>query len=159
MLIAAEKIVTLNYVLKDEDGTLIDQVDDGSFFYLHGANNIVPGLENALTGRKVGDRFSISIPPEEGYGHIDEDKVHDVPRDMFPDDSEIEIGMQFYAEGPNEETVLLTIAAIDGDTITVDGNPPLAGVQLNFDVTVAGIRDATAEEIEHGHPHDEGCCH
>ena len=78
---------------------------------------------------------------------------------MFPEDAEIEVGMQFYAEGPNKETILLTVAKIEGDTITVDGNPPLAGVQLNFDVKVADVRDATEDELAHGHPHNGECEH
>ncbi|MDX2457346.1 MAG: peptidylprolyl isomerase [Gammaproteobacteria bacterium] len=153
MQIANNHVVVLNYILKDNDDNILDKSDDGSFCYLHGASNIIPGLENALTGKTTSDNFSVSIPPEEAYGIHDEAKSQDVPRDMFPPEHDIEAGMQFNAEGPDGQTVMVTIKKVADDTITVDGNHPLAGITLNFDVTVMDIRDATAEELEHGHVH------
>ncbi|MGD8843081.1 MAG: peptidylprolyl isomerase [Gammaproteobacteria bacterium] len=156
MQIAARKVVTLNYTLTDDDGNVIDQSKDSSFAYLHGANNIIPGLENALAGKSVGDSLSVSIEPSQGYGVRDPSKTQAVPRNMFPADTDIEVGMQFHAQGPNGEMVVVTVAAVEADTITVDGNHPLAGVQLNFAVEVIDVRDASAEELDHGHVHGPG---
>ena len=156
MEIAARKVVTLNYTLTDDDGNVIDKSDDGSFAYLHGASNIIPGLENALTGKAAGDNLSVSVTPAEGYGERDPEKTQAVPREMFPADADIEVGMQFHAQGPNGETLVVTTVKVEDDTITVDGNHPLAGVQLNFAVEVLEVRDATDEEIDHGHVHGPG---
>jgi len=153
MQIANKHVVTLNYTLKDNDNNVIDKSDDGSFCYLHGASNIIPGLENALSGKSSGDTFSVTIQPEDAYGIHDEAKSQDVPRSMFPPEQEVEAGMQFNAQGPDGQAVTVTVKSVDGDTIVVDGNHPLAGVILNFEVIVMDIRDASAEELEHGHVH------
>ena len=153
MQIANKHVVTLNYTLKDNDDNVIDKSDDGSFCYLHGASNIIPGLENALSGKTNGDTFSVTIQPEDAYGIHDEAKSQDVPRSMFPPEQEIKAGMQFNAQGPDGQAVTVTVKSIDGETIVVDGNHPLAGVILNFEVIVMDIRDASAEELEHGHVH------
>jgi FKBP-type peptidyl-prolyl cis-trans isomerase SlyD len=153
MQIAKDRVVTLAYTLKDNDDNILDQSDDGSFCYLHGASNIIPGLEEALTGRMAGDELSVSIPPEEAYGVRDAAREQDVPRSAFPPDQEIEVGMQFHAQGPEGQAIMVTISKVEGDTITVDGNHPLASVHLNFDVRIMDIRDASPEEIEHGHVH------
>ncbi|MEZ5541855.1 MAG: peptidylprolyl isomerase [Pseudomonadota bacterium] len=153
MQIANNRVVSIAYTLKDNDDNIIDQSSDGSFCYLHGASNIIPGLEDALTGKTAGDEFSVSIPPEQGYGLHDAERVQAVPRDMFPTDTDIQPGMQFHAQSPDGNMIVVSIAKVEQDTITVDGNHPLAGVQLNFDVKVMEIREATAEEMEHGHVH------
>jgi len=159
MQIEKHRVVTLAYTLKDDDDRIIDQSDDGSFCYLHGASNIIPGLENALTGKVAGDELSVSVPPEEGYGVHDAEKTQAVPREMFPAEQEILAGMQFHAQGPNGETLVVTVAAVEDDTITVDGNHPLAGVQLNFAVEVMDVREASKEELDHGHVHGPGGHH
>ncbi|MGD2073771.1 MAG: peptidylprolyl isomerase [Gammaproteobacteria bacterium] len=153
MQIEARKVVTLNYTLTDNDGNVIDQSKDGSFAYLHGANNIIPGLENALDGKKPGDSLDVAVSPQEAYGERDESKKQDVPRDMFPSETEIEPGMQFHAQGPNGETLVVTVDRVAGDSVTVDGNHPLAGVPLNFTVEVVEVREASDEELSHGHVH------
>ena len=153
MTIAENKVVTLNYTLTNNEGTILDKSNDDSFLYLHGASNIIPGLENALIGKTVGDELKVTVEPEEGYGERDNTRVESVPRDMFPEDSEIESGTQFHAEGPDGQMITVTVESIEGDIVTIDANHPLAGVQLNFDVKVIGIRDASAEELEHGHAH------
>jgi len=155
MQIKAHKVVTLNYTLTDNEGNIIDQSNDGSFAYLHGANNIIPGLENALTGKSVGDSMDVTVSPEQGYGERDPAKAQEVPRNMFPEDADIEIGMQFHAQGPDGETLVVTVAGVEDDTITVDGNHPLAGIPLNFAVEVMEIRAASEEELNHGHIHSE----
>ena len=159
MRIQAHKVVTLNYTLSDTDGNVIDQSSDASFAYLHGANNIIPGLENALEGKSAGDSLNVSVIPEEGYGERDPAKTQPVPRNMFPEDTEVEVGMQFQAQGPNGESLVVTVAAVEEDTVTVDGNHPLAGVELNFAVEVMDVRDASEEELEHGHVHGAGGHH
>lgn len=153
MTIAENKVVTLHYTLTDDEGTIIDKSDDGSFLYLHGASNIIPGLENALTGKAAGDELKVTVAPEEAYGERNDAAKEDVPREMFPADTEIEPGMQFHAEGPEGQMITVTVAEVSDDTVTVDGNHPLAGVTLNFDVKVVEVRDASAEELEHGHAH------
>ena len=153
MQIEKHRVVTLTYTLKDNDDNLIDKSDDGSFCYLHGAGNIIPGLENALAGKIAGDELSVAVPPEEAYGVHDAEKTQKVPRDMFPPEQEIEPGMQFHAQSPEGQPFVVTIASVDEDGILVDGNHPLAGVHLNFDVKVMEVREASSEEIEHGHVH------
>lgn len=159
MTIAENKVVTLHYTLTDNEGTVIDKSDDGSFLYLHGASNIIPGLENALTGKKSGEELKVTVEPEEGYGVRDDARLESVPREMFPEDTEIEAGMQFHAEGPEGQMITVTVSGVEGDTVTIDANHPLAGVQLNFDVKIVDIRDASAEELEHGHVHGPGGHH
>ena len=159
MQIENQKVVTLHYKLTDDKGAVIDQSSDGSFAYLHGANNIIPGLEDALTGKTTGDKFDVSIDPEQAYGARNEAMLQEVPREMFESGADIQVGTQFHAQGPNGETLVVTVVAINDDKVTVDGNHPLAGVALNFDVEVVDVRDATAEEIEHGHVHGAGGHH
>jgi FKBP-type peptidyl-prolyl cis-trans isomerase SlyD len=153
MKISDKHVVTINYTLKDNDDNILDKSDDSSFCYLHGASNIIPGLEGALTGKSSGDQVSVSIDPEQGYGVREEARIQEVPRGAFPPDTAIEPGMQFHAEGPEGQALMVTVATVSDDAVTVDGNHPLAGVTLNFDVTIADIREASAEELEHGHVH------
>lgn len=153
MKIEEHHVVTLNYILKDNDGDIIDQSQDGSFAYLHGAQNIIPGLENALTGKTVGDKFSIKIPPEDAYGPRDDSRIEDVPREMFPEGQEIEPGMEFHAQGPQGEMLAITVLEVSDDVVKIDGNHALAGIELNFDVEVMEVRKAEPVEIEHGHVH------
>ena len=159
MQIADQKVVVLHYTLTDNEGKVIDKSDDGSFAYLHGARNIIPGLENALSGKAAGDELKVSIPPEEGYGHRDENMLQEVPKTMFEDDSQIAVGSQFHAQGPNGEMLVVTVMEVNDDNVVVDGNHPLAGVELNFEVMVVEVRDASEEEIEHGHVHGPGGHH
>ncbi len=159
MQVESQKVVILNYTLTDNDGNVIDQSTDSSFAYLHGANNIIPGLENALHGKKAGDEMNVSVSPQEGYGERDDSKTQSVPKEMFPEDAEIEPGMQFHAQGPNGETIVVSVTSVEDDAVTVDGNHPLAGVHLNFAVEVIEVRDASQEEIEHGHVHGAGGHH
>jgi FKBP-type peptidyl-prolyl cis-trans isomerase SlyD len=153
MHVANNRVVSITYTLKDNDDNIIDHSDDGSFCYLHGAINIIPGLEDALAGKNTGDELSVTIPPEQGYGQRDAQRVQTVPRDMFPADQEIQPGMQFHAQGPDGQELVVTIAKVEDEAVTVDGNHPLAGVHLNFDVKVMDVREATEEEVEHGHVH------
>jgi FKBP-type peptidyl-prolyl cis-trans isomerase SlyD len=148
-------VATLHYTLKNNDGEIIDQSEDGSFVYLHGAMNIIPGLETALTGKTAGESLSVKISPEEGYGVRDDERIQDVPKDMFETTDDIQVGMQFHAQGPDDDTLMVTITEIKEDMVTIDGNHPLSGVELNFDVKVVDVRAASEEEISHGHVHGE----
>jgi FKBP-type peptidyl-prolyl cis-trans isomerase SlyD len=159
MQIEPNSIVTLHYTLKNNDGTIIDQSDDGSFLYLHGAMNIIPGLENALAGKSAGDEFSIKVSPEEGYGIREDDRIQEVPRDMFEGADDIQVGVQFHAQGPDGSDIVVTVTEIKDDVVVIDANHALAGMELNFEVKVVDVREASEEEIEHGHVHGPGGHH
>lgn len=159
MQIADNMVVTLDYTLKDDNGTILDSSTDGKFTYLHGAHNIIPGLENALIGKSSGDEVNVTVSPAEGYGERHDSMVQAVPRDMFDSEQEIEVGMQFHAQSPDGDMVVVTVMDMDDDNITVDGNHPLAGMNLNFGVKVIDVREATTEELDHGHVHGPGGHH
>ena len=159
MQIGDQKVVTLHYTLTDNDGKVIDKSEDGSFAYLHGASNIIPGLEDALAGKSAGEEMSVSVSPEQAYGVRDEAMLQQVPKNMFEDDSQIAVGTQFHAQGPNGEMLVVTVMEVEDEHVLVDGNHPLAGVELNFDVKIIDVRDASEEEVEHGHVHAPGGHH
>ncbi|MEF2278911.1 peptidylprolyl isomerase [Deinococcus sp. YIM 134068] len=154
MNITQDKVVELDYVLKVE-GEVVDQSEAGEpLTYLHGHSNIIPGLERALEGKKAGDSLHVTVQPEDGYGERDEDNVEDLDRADF--DDEVEIGATYYAQAEDGSVLPFTVVSVEGDTVQVDFNPPLAGMVLNFDVTVKSVRDATSEELDHGHAHAAG---
>ncbi len=159
MQVADNMAVSIHYTLSNDDGDVIDSsIGDEALVYLHGTGNIISGLEQALYGKSVGDKFNVRLAPENAYGEFMEDRVQVIPRAMFEGIDELEVGMQFHADvssGPG----VVSIVAIDGDNITIDGNHPLAGVALTFDVEVMEIRPASKEEISHGHIHGEGGHH
>jgi FKBP-type peptidyl-prolyl cis-trans isomerase SlyD len=159
MQIGDQKVVTLHYTLTDNDGKVIDKSEDGSFAYLHGASNIIPGLEDALTGKSAGEEMSVAVSPEQAYGVRDESMLQQVPKNMFEDTSQIAVGTQFHAQGPNGEMLVVTVMDVQEEHVVVDGNHPLAGVELNFDVKIIDVRDASEEEVEHGHVHGPGGHH
>ena len=156
MQIADRCVAMFHYTLTNDAGEVLDSSDGREpLAYLHGAGNIVPGLENALAGRSQGERFQVDVAPEEGYGVRHDELVQDVPRDAFRGVGEVEPGMQFQAQTP-QGALSVTVTKVDGDTVTVDGNHPLAGENLHFAIEVTGVREATAEELEHGHVHGAG---
>ena len=157
--ITANKVVSLSYTLRDDDGEVIDQSEDGSpLLYLHGAQNIVPGLEEQLEGVAEGESVNATVSPEKGYG-LRIGEAQEVPRNLFPADAELAAGMQVVAHDDEGRQIPFFITGITEDTITVDPNHPLAGETLHFEVTVDSLRDATEEEIAHGHPHGPGGHH
>lgn len=154
MQVANDKVITIDYTLTDQEGEVLDSSkEQGPLTYLHGAGNIIPGLEAALEGKSAGDQLKVTIEPEEAYGLRDDALVQAIPRANFPDD-DIEIGMRFRAEGHGGSRIF-TVVEVNDDEVTVDANHPLAGQKLSFDVTVVKVRDATAEELSHGHVHDD----
>ncbi|HHJ34256.1 MAG TPA: peptidylprolyl isomerase [Gammaproteobacteria bacterium] len=155
MQIESNSVVTLHYTLKDNEGNIIDQSEDGSFLYLHGAMNIIPGLENALTGKAAGDEFSVKVSAAEGYGEKDPQRIQEVPKDMFDNVDEIKPGVQFHAQGPDGGAVVVTVVEVKDEAVVIDGNHALAGMDLNFAVKVVDVREASEEEITHGHVHGE----
>ena len=160
MQIAANKAVSIDYTLTNDAGEVIDSSAGGApLVYLHGAGNIIAGLEKALEGKQAGDELSVAIEPEDGYGEYSAELVATLSRDMFEGVDQLEVGMQFHASGPDGSMQVVTVRDLDGDDVTVDGNHPLAGQRLNFQVKVVTVRDAAAEELAHGHIHGEGGHH
>jgi FKBP-type peptidyl-prolyl cis-trans isomerase SlyD len=151
-----DKVATIKYTLKDKDSNIIDQSNDGSFAYLHGANNLIPKLEDTLEGKQAGDEISIVIEPEDAYGERSLEKIQRVPRNMFPPEVELEEGMQFNTASPDRDPVIVIITAIETEEVVVDGNHPMAGLQLHFEVELVEVREASEEEIQHGHVHGPG---
>jgi FKBP-type peptidyl-prolyl cis-trans isomerase SlyD len=160
MKIAKNAVVSLTYQLADADGTVIEKTGD-PISYLHGGyDGIFPTVEEALEGKNVGDKFSVSMEPDDAFGEYEHDLVRVEPRDMFP--KEVAVGMQFEggAEGDDDEDFMLyTVTEVTADEVTVDGNHPLAGKSLVFSGTITAVRAASAEELSHGHVHGEGGHH
>lgn len=159
MQIEKNKVVSMDYTLKNDAGSVIDSSQGAEpLVFLQGAENIIPALEKALEGKVTEDKMQVSIEAVDGYGEYDKEMVQVVSRNMFEGVESIEVGMQFQSQTP-EGVQSISIAAVDGDEITVDGNHPLAGERLHFDVTITDVRDATDDELKHGHVHSEGCNH
>ena len=158
MQITNQTAVKFHYTLTDNSGEQLDSsIGQEPLVYLHGQGNIIPGLEAALAGKQIGDSFTVTIQPEDAYGLVDDSMRQLVSRKMF-DDLDIEVGMQFHAD-VSHGSGIITITEINGDDVIVDGNHPLAGVALTFDVEVVDVRPATADELAHGHIHGAGCHH
>ena len=169
MKIAKDAAVTINFKMTDNKGNLIDSTEDDDLTYLHGSENILPGLESALEGLESGNSFDITLKPEEGFGEQDDEKIISVEKKNF-DGKSLEVGMQFQSVDEDENVIIAKIIKIDGESVTVDENHPLAGVTLVFKGEVLDIREATEEELSHGHIHSgdghhhdhdhehDGCC-
>ena len=159
MQIAENLVALIHYTLKNETGEVLDSsAGQEPLSFVCGANNIVSGLENALLGKVVGDKLDVVVKPEEGYGDIREELVQKVDRANFEGIDNIEVGMQFMAEAPWGQQPV-TVIAVEEKEVTLDGNHPLAGQTLQFSVEVTDVREATEDELAHGHVHDEGCNH
>ncbi len=154
MTIQENAVVTLEYTLTDENNTILDSTKDRELFsYIHGGGMIIPGLESALTGKTKGDAFDVTIQPEDAYGEARPDLVQSVPKEHFSHVPDVQVGMQFEIQS-NEMRQVVTVAEVNDDEVTIDANHPLAGRTLHFDVQVADVREATPEELDHGHVHD-----
>lgn len=156
MTITANKVAAIHYTLRDNEGKVLDSSEGREpLYYIHGIGNLIPGMEAGLEGKSKGDKFQIKVSPEEGYGQKSEEMIQKVPRSAFGDAQEIKPGMQF----STNHGEVVTVTHVGLEDITVDANHPLAGVELNFDVEVMDVRDASAEELEHGHVHGPGGHH
>jgi len=152
MQITDNSAVSFHYTLTNSNGEQLDSSrGEEPLAYLHGAGNIIAGLEAALTGKEAGDTFNITIPPAEAYGELVPNMVQVVSKKMF-EGMDVEVGMQFHAD-VSHGAGIITVTEINGDDVTIDGNHPLAGETLIFDVEVVDVRPATEEEIAHGHIH------
>ena len=150
MQISEYHVASFNYTLTNDSGEIIDSSKDRApLSYLHGAGNIVPGLEKELAGKSVGDSFKAAVPPELGYGQHNAAMVQQLPSEAFQGVDEIKPGMQFQTQG-QQGTLTVMVTKVEADTVTVDGNHPLAGQTLHFDVEVTDVRAATSKELEQG---------
>jgi FKBP-type peptidyl-prolyl cis-trans isomerase SlyD len=160
MKIENGKVVALDYVLKLDDGIVVDASEKGSpLLYLHGHQNIIPGLESELTGLALGDQKDVSVTPEEGYGEYVEELIQRAPKERFPEDSSFNLGDEVSAQDPDGHVRHGRITEVNAQEVVVDFNHMLAGKKLNFSVTVAEVREASEEEISHGHVHGPGGHH
>ena len=148
------QVVTIHYTLTDPDGEVIDSSEGSEpMAYLHGAGNIIPGLEQALTGESAGAKLQVVVNPEQGYGEYEPTLVETVPLSAFEGVDHIEPGMAFEAQGSDGQLRRIEVREVDDDQAVIDGNHPLAGVELHFEVEVVDVRPASEEEIAHGHVH------
>jgi FKBP-type peptidyl-prolyl cis-trans isomerase SlyD len=152
LLIGDNLVVSMHYRLTDDDGNELDSSEGYEpMSYLHGARNIIPGLENALTGKVEGDSLVVKVEPAAGYGEVIQELIQTVEREEFQDAESLEAGMVFEANAPDGSLQRIMVVKVEGNEITIDANHPLAGVTLNFDVKIVGVRKATAEEITNGY--------
>lgn len=148
-------VVLFHYTLTDDDGTVLDtsRERDQPLPYLHGSGNIVPGLEAQMTGKAIGDSFKAQVAPADGYGEHNGIAPQPVPRSEFPPEVPMQAGVQLMAQAPDGQAMPIWIHSVNDEMVFIDTNHPLAGKTLHFDVEITGIRDATADEKAHGHPH------
>lgn len=159
MLIADRAVVCIHYTLTNDKGEVLDSSEGREpLAYLHGQGNIIAGLESALLGKTAGDKLTVRIEPAQGYGVRDERMVQQVPRRAFQGVKDLKVGMRFQSQGPEGPTSV-AVTRVAGDMVTVDGNHPLAGEHLNFAVEITEVREASAEELSHGHVHGAGGHH
>lgn len=159
MQIGQNSVVSIYYELSNDAGEILDASNEGEpLVYLHGAHNIIPGLENQLAGKIAGDTLKVKVQPEEAYGPRRDELIQQVPRTAFPEPDKLAVGMRFSAESEGGQ-ISVVVTELSDSEATVDGNHPLAGVVLNFDVSIADVRAATDEELSHGHAHANGHHH
>ena len=156
MQATAEKVVSIDYTLKDDNGKVLDTSEGrGPLAYLHGAGNIIPGLERELEGKAAGTAFEVTVPAADAYGERNDDLVQPVPKSQFPEGANPQVGQQFQAQTPSGARTV-TVVNVEPETVTIDANHPLAGQALHFAGQVVDVRDATQEELQHGHVHGPG---
>lgn len=157
MTIAKDSAVFFSYTLTDSEGNQLDQSPEGQpMGYLHGHQNIIPGLEKQLEGKSAGDKLTAVVEAADAYGEYQEQAIQKVPRDQFQGVDKIEVGMQFHSQAEGGQVMQVVVTDVTDDVVTIDANHPLAGKQLNFDVEITEVREATEEELSHGHVHGVG---
>lgn len=160
MAIEQNKVVTMNFTLTDDHGNVLDSTAQGGpFSYISGKNMVLPKLEEAVNGMLIGSKKNLKLEAKDGYGNYNDDAVQVVGKENFPEDFVLEVGMEYMASNPDGVQMPFTISNVDGEEITVDFNHPLAGKNLNFDIELLNVRDATVEELSHGHVHGSGGHH
>ena len=154
LLIGDDLVVSMHYKLTDNEGNVLDSSEGSEpLTYLHGAGNIIPGLEKALVGKVEGDTQQVTVEPAEAYGEVMPELTQTVDKAAFQGVDSVEVGMSFEAQTSDGSVQHIVVTRVDGEQVTVDANHPLAGVVLNFDVEIVSVREATEEEISHGHVH------
>ena len=155
MKVADHAVVSIHYVLTNDDKEVLDSSEGQEpLAYLHGTGHLIPGLEAQLLGKAAGDKLDVTVQPEDGYGELNEDLVQTVPSNVFQGVDSIEPGMQFQTSSEDGSGgQMITVVSVENDEVTIDGNHPLAGVTLHFSVDIIEVREASAEELEHGHVH------
>lgn len=156
MTIAEKSVVSIDYTLRDSKGDIIDASEKGTpLVYLHGSGALIPGLEKELNDKKAGDKLKVTVAPKDAYGEHMPQLIQKLPKENFQGVDELEVGMEFEAKGADGHVMVVRIDEIEGEEVTINGNHPLAGMTLEFEVAVADVREATAEELDHGHVHGE----
>ncbi len=159
MQIANDRVVLIHYTLTNDAGETIDSsAGRDPLAYLHGRGNLIQGLESKLAGRVAGDKLDVRVAPGDGYGDVDPSLAQTVPRSAFPDDVDLQVGMRFQTQSPRGPQVVV-VTHVSDESVRVDGNHPLAGQHLNFAVEITDVREASDEELEHGHVHGAGGHH
>lgn len=154
MKVQANCVVSIHYRLTDESGEELDSsAGQDPLSYLHGTDSLIPGLETALTGQAAGDKLQVTVQPADAYGDVNPELVQTVPISAFDTPENVKAGVQFQAQGPDGQVQLITVQEVTDDGVTINANHPLAGQVLHFDVTIEAVREASAEEIAHGHVH------
>jgi len=154
MQVEKNKVVEIEYTLKDDEGQVLDTSEGRDpLSYIQGVGNLIPGVESALEGKSSGESVQITVPPETGYGVRDDSLVLSIERDKFSGIEDLKEGLRFRMDTP-DGTMIFTVVQVEDDEVLVDGNHPLAGMTLNFDITIQSVRDATSEELDHGHVHN-----
>jgi len=156
MTVAKDRVVSINYTLTDEEGQVLDSSEGREpLAFIQGVGAIIPGLEQALEGCEQGESISVSLAPEEAYGEYNDELIVNVPKDRFPEPDQLEVGGQVQAQTADGGVQILTVAEIAEQEVTLDANHPLAGQELHFEVSIENVREATGEELDHGHVHDD----
>lgn len=155
MKITENHVVSIHYTLTNNEGMVLDKSDEQPLLYIQGLGQLIPGLEKEIEGKEKGNKFQVTVEPKDAYGERNDQMIQVVPKTEFEDSSAIEQGMQFQVEGP-QGPIVFTAIEIREEEIVLDANHPLAGETLNFDVEIADIREATKEELDHGHVHGPG---
>lgn len=154
LLIGDKLVVSMHYTLTDNEGNVLDSSEGAEpLTYLHGAGNIIPGLEQALVGKVAGDSQQVKVEPEEAYGEVIQELIQTIDKAAFQGVDSVEVGMSFEAQTQEGSVEHVVVTAVNGDEVTIDANHPLAGVALTFDVEIVSVREASEEEIAHGHVH------
>lgn len=160
LVIGDNSVVSVHYKLTDDKGNVLDSSEGSQpMAYLHGAGHIIPGLEKALEGKGEGDSLKVRVEPAEAYGEVKPDGIKTIEKSAFQGVESVEAGMAFEAQTPDGIKQQIVVKKVEGDAVTIDTNHPLAGVPLNFDIQVVSVREATKEELDHGHSHEDGHSH